>query len=156
MAGQKSDEHSPRVNRVNERSASWAQARAAKETGAYKAFWTFIADGLAENIGIREMIARFAAKGFQRSDAERLVRTAVATANETSQLEEAIRINDEGKLKILKGWSTAKDGQVCEACRANEAQGWIGLRERFQSGHMCGPAHIGCRCYLLVKASEGN
>lgn len=154
MTGRKNDEYSQLFNRVNERSVDWARERAKKEIGSHRDFWNFIADGLAENIGVREMIVRFAAKGFSRVDAERLIETAVATANENQNLEAAIRLEGEGRLKVQKGWSTGKDEKVCGACRANEAQGWIGLSEPFQSGHMCAPAHIGCRCSLIFKASE--
>ena len=153
MARQESDDGSPRVNRLIERSANWARARAAEETGSYKEFWSFIANSLAENVAVSEMIARFAARGFARRDAERLVRTAVATAIQTSQLEDTIRVEGDGTLRILMCWSTGKDEQVCEACRANEAQGWIGLNELFRSGHRCPPAHLGCRCASLFKAS---
>ena len=153
MAGQESDESPPRVARLSERSANWAWAQAAKETDSYKEFWTFIADSLAKNLAVTEMIARFAARGFARSDAERLVWTAVVTAIETSQMEDMIRMEADRNLRILKSWSTRKDEQACEACRANEAQGWIGLNELFQSGHRCPPAHVGCRCASLFKAS---
>ncbi len=46
-------------------------------------------------------------------------------------------------------WRSRRDGIVCPACRANDAQGPIRLGRRFLSGLKRPPQHPRCRCVLL-------
>jgi hypothetical protein len=56
-------------------------------------------------------------------------------------------------LTIEKSWSTA--GAGCDKiCAPNEAQGWIPVDERFQSGHDRPLGHPGCWCDMLTRVAE--
>lgn len=48
-----------------------------------------------------------------------------------------------------KYWYTARDGNVCENCLANEAQKAIPIEQPFKSGHQYPPAHAYCRCHAM-------
>ncbi len=49
-------------------------------------------------------------------------------------------------------WRSRRDGIVCPACRANDAQGPVRLGRKFLSGLKRPPQHPRCRCILLVAA----
>lgn len=152
MVEKKKDEYSQLFNQVNWKAVNWARESAAAETDAYREFWTLIADGLAENIGVREIIRRFEMLGYSWKDAERLVETGVAKANGMAQIVGMRESKQNLGLKVWKRWSTANDDCVCDACKANAAQGYIEVDELFHSGHLTFPAHIGCRCAMTTKA----
>lgn len=47
-----------------------------------------------------------------------------------------------------KYWLTANDARVSDECMANQAQGSIGVNQRFTSGAMVEPQHPNCRCVV--------
>ena len=49
-----------------------------------------------------------------------------------------------------KAWET-ESGDPCEICLANEAQGWIGIDEDFESGDDAPTAHPRCCCSLNYR-----
>ena len=49
-----------------------------------------------------------------------------------------------------KRWET-ESGNPCEICLANEAQGWIGIDEDFDSGDAAPTAHPRCECVLAFS-----
>ena len=55
-------------------------------------------------------------------------------------------------IEMVKSQLTVGDERVSEDCRANAAQGWIPIRQEFQSGHQRPLIHVACRCALLTKA----
>ncbi len=62
----------------------------------------------------------------------------------------ALDLEDAG-LEMEHSWLTAKDDRVDPECRANEAQGWIPLKQAYQSGHLRPLAHYACRCDELIR-----
>ncbi len=52
-----------------------------------------------------------------------------------------------------KIWITTGDDRVDDACQGNEAQGWIGIKETFQSGSDTPPDHPLCRCSLAYRTA---
>lgn len=75
---------------------------------------------------------------------------------------EIIRANNQGHLNAFKGsgvvhekeWSTAEDGDVCDECTDNEADGPIGLDDAFSSGDDAAPAHPNCRCTIVAVVEQ--
>jgi hypothetical protein len=53
-------------------------------------------------------------------------------------------------LDMEKCWSVV-DGDCCEICRLNAAEGWIDSEQAHASGHMYPLAHTGCRCCELYR-----
>lgn len=49
-------------------------------------------------------------------------------------------------LDMEKMWSTVGDAKVSEGCKANEADGWIGIDRAHSSGHQRPLRFPGCRC----------
>jgi len=58
---------------------------------------------------------------------------------------------EDAGLEMEKAWSTMGDERVSDACRQNQAQGWIAMSHLFQSGHAQPLAHPYCRCDLLLR-----
>ena len=50
-------------------------------------------------------------------------------------------------------WTADSGHSVCADCDDNTLAGPVGVGEKFPTGHVFAPAHIGCRC-LLVPASS--
>jgi hypothetical protein len=48
-------------------------------------------------------------------------------------------------LTMVKRWNTV-DGDCCDICRKNAAEGWIDSEQAHVSGHMHPLAHPACRC----------
>lgn len=49
-------------------------------------------------------------------------------------------------LTMVKRWNTV-DGDCCDICRKNAAEGWIDSEQAHASGNMHPLGHTGCRCY---------
>jgi hypothetical protein len=49
-------------------------------------------------------------------------------------------------VDMEKMWSTVGDTKVSEGCKANEADGWIGIDKAHSSGHLRPLRFPGCRC----------
>ena len=55
--------------------------------------------------------------------------------------------SDDGRLDIV--WVCDDNHHGCSDCDDNSLAGSIRAGEAFPTGHLCAPAHIGCRCILL-------
>ena len=133
-------------NQVNDRAVSWARERA--ETAPdeeWRTVWTLVADGLATNVGSREIVKRAVAAGFDPKRAEGSVGTAIAHANSFAALLDYMASRRSG-VRIRKVWLAAPGS--CRICAANAKQGPIALERPFKSGHLTPPAHLDCRCAL--------
>jgi hypothetical protein len=47
-------------------------------------------------------------------------------------------------------WLVDPDGPPCPDAEDNSLGGVIGSGEPFPTGHICAPAHAGCRCVIAV------
>jgi len=81
--------------------------------------------------------------GCSRYRAQMISRTETITASGQGSLE-AYR---QSGVVEKKEWLTAPD--ACDICLANEADGPIGLEEKFSSGDSTPTAHPNCKCALL-------
>jgi hypothetical protein len=54
-------------------------------------------------------------------------------------------------LQMEKAWETFGDDRVSDACKSNEAAGWIPFDSAFPSGHQRPLAHPYCRCDLMMR-----
>lgn len=68
----------------------------------------------------------------------------------TSEANQEIAKSRDQKFKT---WITTGDERVDDACEGNEAQGWIGIEETFQSGSDTPPDHPLCRCSLAYRTA---
>jgi hypothetical protein len=90
-------------------------------------------------------------QGHIDSRAHMIAVTEIGEAYSEGNFIVAQELEDAG-LTMEKSWSTVGDGKVNqEICAANEAQGWIPLKQAYQSGHMRPLGHPGCRCDQLVR-----
>lgn len=172
------DDDSDLVDQVNEAAAEWAADRAAEMVGMrydddgnlvesaraeYRiddttrdAIRSEIADGLADNLPIDDIIARVQDSGaFSEDRAELIARHEISRANNGGLLTGARAARDDLGLTTTKSWLTAGDDLVDEdVCQPNEDQGEIGLDDDFDSGDDAPPGHPRCRCALVVNATE--
>jgi hypothetical protein len=58
-------------------------------------------------------------------------------------------------LDMEKSWSTVGDTKVSEGCKANEADGWIGIDKAHSSGHLRPLRFPGCRCEERYRVKKG-
>lgn len=91
-----------------------------------------------------------------RDRAESIAIYEMGDAYEQSTSDFARNMQDYG-MQMEKKWLSVGDSRVRPEHTANQAQGWIGLNEEFQSGHQRPPSDPGCRCSLQYrrKPSEG-
>ena len=54
---------------------------------------------------------------------------------------------------VQKFWQTRDDALVCKICRANQAEGWLGLDAVYKTGFLASPAHPRCRCRMLSRVA---
>jgi hypothetical protein len=137
---------------VNLDAVAWARGAAQRETGAFRDLWNFIADGLEAGLDASSIERRFEERVGSEKNAAPLIGAAIAKAQCEPSLERALKAESELNLITWKKWSAAKDGKDCLVCEANAAQGYIRLRNIFQSGHNSPPAHLKCRCCLVFKS----
>lgn len=57
----------------------------------------------------------------------------------------------EAGLTMEKQWLAVGDSRTRPAHKSNQAQGWIGLDDRFQDGSERPPTDSGCRCTVLMR-----
>lgn len=50
-----------------------------------------------------------------------------------------------------KSWQTRGDADVCAACKAKQAEGWVPVTQPYQDGLMEPPGHPRCRCRLRLR-----
>ena len=67
---------------------------------------------------------------------------------------EANRLEAESRGAKFQAWMTVGDDRVSDVCRNNEAAGWIGLKDKYPSGHQTPPAHPRCRCTIAYRTAE--
>lgn len=80
----------------------------------------------------------------------------IAATEMRSAIEQAEQQVAKNRKATHKLWLTVADDNVCQVCRANEAQGVIEIEEKFQSGHQTAPAHPKCRCTVTYVTDTGN
>jgi len=86
---------------------------------------------------------------FSRGRAERIARTETATALGQGQKQAAIH-----QGRDQKRWVSQGDDRVNQPiCATNEAQGWVGVADAFQSGHDTIPGHVQCRCTVIYRTA---
>lgn len=104
-----------------------------------------IIDGKTAGVSSKDLVDLILDKvpDYSQGRAERIVRT--ESSQIVSQAEQETAVNNGASHKY---WKTAEDDRVSDECRANEAQGQIGINERFVSGAMTPPQHPNCRCVL--------
>lgn len=148
----KKDEFLELFGVVNHDAVAWARGAATRETGAFRDFWNFIADGLEAGLDARAIERELKGRLGPEKNPGPLICAAIAKAQCKSSLERAIK--EEGELNLItwKKWSIANDGKDCLICSTNAAQGYIRLRDHFQSGHNSPPAHLKCRCCVLLQS----
>ena len=89
---------------------------------------------------------------FSPKRAETVARTETATALGQGQKQVA-----SGRGLTEKRWVTQGDDIVdAPLCEENEAQGWIAIKDPFQSGHDTIPAHENCRCTVIYRKPPGS
>lgn len=102
---------------------------------------------------LREKYAQFRTPRPQehiRDRAEGIAVFEMGDAYEQSSHDFAQGMQDWG-MEMQKGWLSVGDAKVRPEHTANQAQGWIGLNEEFQSGHQRPPTDPGCRCTSLHR-----
>ena len=86
---------------------------------------------------------------FSRERATMVARTESATALGQGAKEVAFAQGRDQKRWVTQGLGSNVD----QPCLDNEAQGWIGINELFQSGVDTIPAHIQCRCVVRYRTA---
>ncbi|HEX7008504.1 MAG TPA: phage portal protein, partial [Phycisphaeraceae bacterium] len=86
---------------------------------------------------------------FSRSRADMIARTETATALGQGAKQAAI-----GQGRDQKRWVTQGDDRVEPECRANEAAGWISIKDPFPSGRDTIPQHPRCRCSVRYRTAS--
>jgi len=152
------------TNRVYDRAVAWVKERGAELVSVdgdeslvestRNMMRSIIADGLEQNIGtdaIAEAIQESAA--FSEDRATTIAQTEVAMANGAGKGAGWAEAQADG-LVITKSWQTSNDGDTCDECLGNEAEGDIPLDQAFSSGDDFEPAHPRCSCVTTAEATD--
>jgi SPP1 gp7 family putative phage head morphogenesis protein len=154
---------------------AWARDRAAEMVGMrYNAAGDLVENPLADMAitadvreAIREQVANALEQGLPADElADNIMDLTEFSADRATTIArtEIIRANNQGHLNAFKGsgvvkekeWSTAEDGDVCDECTDNEADGPIGLDDSFSSGDDAAPAHPNCRCTIVAVVEQSE
>lgn len=99
---------------------------------------------------------------WERRFESRYQKELAARRRTIAQTEQRIATSEGNKLLAeergvqFQSWITAGDAQVDEHCEGNEAQGWIGFGDAFQSGSVQPPEHPNCRCTVAYRTAAPN
>lgn len=109
-----------------------------------------LADAWDEGGSYDQMVAAINAtfEDFSEVRAGLIAQTESADAYNAGRFDTAKAIGFESK-----SWET-ESGSPCPTCEANEAQGWIGLDEDFDSGDDAPTAHPSCLCVVNFRKSD--
>ena len=96
---------------------------------------------------------RYASK-YQRElrDRKRLI----AQTEQRYATSQGHQLKAEGLGLQYKVWMTVGDDSVSDECQANEADGWIGIKDGFAAGAKHPPQHPRCRCTLSYRREKGK
>lgn len=113
---------------------------------------TILAKGLDEKMSYKQ-IARSIRDSttFSRARAELIAITEIGNAYSQGTLAGARDIAASGET-VEKSWLS--QGDCCDICDGNTAQGWIDLGDSFRSGSDAPLAHPRCRCALLTRVVQ--
>jgi hypothetical protein len=152
------------TNRVFDRAIAYIEARGAELVSlsgdesliatTRSMIRSVIADGLRNNIGtdaIADAIQESTA--FSADRAKTIAFNEVAKANGQGKAAGWLEAQADG-LVITKSWQTANDGDTCQICLTNEADGEIPLDQPFSSGDDFEPSHPNCSCVTTAKATD--
>jgi len=139
------------VDQTNWKSVKFARERASDPDPASSLLWRVVADGLASNVGLRQIAANLLQVGYSAADAEAWAAYTIAESNSMAALAGYLEAEKVG-VKLKKVWLATED--ACEVCRANQQEGPIALRHRFTSGHLTPPAHLMCRCAISTEVER--
>jgi len=161
------------VEQVFELSREWARERAAELVGMrYNDVGDLVDNPNAAfritdiaRAEIADKVKEAIQEGWSADDLADEIKSIGSFSDERAEMiarTEIIRANNEGHLIAFKGsgvvqqkaWSTAEDGDVCDVCEENEAQGPIGLDDAFASGDDAAPAHPNCRCTIIAVVED--
>jgi HK97 family phage portal protein len=141
---------------AHEHAATYARARGAElitnlSATTRKEIRKLVGDSIESGQSLRELKNQLRKTYvFSASRADAIARTETATS-QGEATDDAARTQGRDE----KMWRTARDGRVSiTVCAPNEYQGWIGIDEGFQSGHMTIPGHVRCRCRILYRTAE--
>lgn len=88
---------------------------------------------------------------FSRQRAQTIAVTEMGNAFSQGTLGGALDLQDAG-LGVEKSWLS--QGDCCDICDGNSAEGWIDADAVFKSGDQAPLAHPNCRCALLTRVLE--
>jgi len=161
------------TEQVFQTAADWAKERAAEMVGRKYNSAGDLVDNPDSDMSIvdstrdelKALIGKGIEEGQSAQDLADAIEDSLAFSADRALLvarTEIIRANNQGHLAAFrasgvvekKEWSTAEDGDVCDECEANEAQGPIDLDEDFESGDDAAPAHPNCRCTIVAVTAE--
>jgi len=123
---------------------------------------------LDEGVGWPEFAKRLRAKfrHFREKKPQRHIRdradliAVTETGNAFEAASEIVGLDLESAgIPMEKSWLTVGDERVSDGCKANQARGWIAIRELFPSGHSRPLRFSGCRCTSLrqiVRDRDGD
>jgi hypothetical protein len=155
IGGEVGEGHDDIFDQINERSAAWAEDRAAEMVSSIDettrdAVRDAVADGLAEGLTAEEIADRIEGIGdaggmtaFGDQRAALIANTEIANANSAGALEGYKQARD-GGVNVMKEWLT--DDDPCDVCQENADAGAIDLDEDFPSGDAAPSAHPRCLC----------
>jgi hypothetical protein len=113
-------------------------------------------DGKAYNQIAKDIRTKFkemavpAGPSHIRDRAELIAVTEIAHAAQSTTYNQSLALAEKGWI-VHKFWNNTGDQRVSEGCLANTAQGFIPIKEPFQSGHQYSPRFPGCRCAISYK-----
>ena len=91
---------------------------------------------------------------YQKELADR--KRTIARTEQRIATSEGNRVSAEERGAQFKAWITVGDDRVDEHCEANEAQGWIKIKDVFSSGSAQVPDHPNCRCTNAYRTAPPN
>jgi hypothetical protein len=152
------------TNRVFDRAIAYIEARGAELVSldgdesliatTRSMIRSVIADGLRNNIGTDAIAdAIQASTAFSADRAKTIAFNEVAKANGEGKGAGWREAQADG-LVITKAWQTANDGDTCQICLSNEAEGDIPLDQPFASGDDFEPSHPNCSCATTATATD--
>ena len=146
---------------ANPDAAAWAKAHAAELVSQV---------GDTTRARLNELVTQSESEGWSVAQLSSAIESDTAFSAERAQkiaLHETRVADNQGAFAQMqaakalgveteKAWAP-RGGNVCAACEANEADGWIGLEDDFNSGDDAAPMHPGCECdteYRLKAEGE--
>ena len=106
---------------------------------------------LTPELSAKEFKRRYEAKLRQLVNKRRRV---IAQTEQRYATEEGAAIQATERGAKFKTWITSGDGRVSDACRSNEAAGWVKLDAQFPGGVRQPPQHPRCRCAVSYREAQ--